>query len=68
MQADYYSNNVDFYAKFEADTFDEEEREGLVFKGYVYVDGERKLAAEFTHDADDEFEGGGFGWWDSTLV
>jgi hypothetical protein len=64
----HYNNNVDFYSMFEADTFDIEEHNGRVFKGYIYdEDGEQVLVAEFTH-YDDSTYGGGEGWYNNELI
>jgi hypothetical protein len=60
----YYADEADFFGLFEADTFDEEVYEDFMFKCYVTVDGERKLAATFAADG----TGGGTGWYDTTLV
>jgi hypothetical protein len=61
----YYANSADFYGMFEADTFDFEEREGQVFRGYIEDEnGERVLVAEFVHDNNN----GGTGWYDTERI
>jgi hypothetical protein len=60
----YYADDSDFFGLFEAGTFDEEVYEGTVFKFYVVVDGERKLAATWQADG----TGGGTGWIDTAIV
>ena len=66
----YYANNVDFFSLFEADTFDVEEVEGGTFYGYIIDEdtGERILAATFEYDGEDTVDGGGEGWWDTSVI
>ncbi len=65
----YYTNNVDFFSLFEADTFDVEVQEGNTFMGYIFDDaGNKLLAATFDYDNANDCECGGTGWWDSELI
>ena len=62
----HYSNDVDFFSLFEADTFDVEEYDNSNFRGYAYNNsGERVLAGTFNYDSG---KNSGVGWWDDTVI
>jgi hypothetical protein len=69
MQA-YYTNDVDFYSLFDADTFDKEVIDAAGdFKGYVFDDSnELVLAATFENDNKHANKTCGMGWYDEELV
>jgi hypothetical protein len=60
LDVTFFEDANDFFALFEADTFDEEEDNGDVYVAYV----DNKLAAKFVRDEN----GGGTGWYNDRLV
>lgn len=70
MTKAYYTNDVDFYSLFDADTFDKEELDNAGdFKGYVFDDNdELVLAATFEKDNKHADVHSGIGWYNEELV
>lgn len=56
-----YENADDFFSLFESDTFDVELIKDNVFKGYVWTENGKVLAAEYKFATNE-------GWYDETLI